>query len=244
MLLFRISKDSVGTYQATWDENEEILKYEGTELHINDIPTLLGSEYRECRRMLYKDLMFGTKRFRHIHAWELKDNMDVNVFAWNFHQHRDNAALLKGSDQILLSTVEQSEHLCRVFTIESSGGQGGLVWRESALASYEAAAQEFLKRLAVLVHIEGGPPLRESELFSVTWRNTQRRRSICIHLERVMIHTTYDKSQQQRGSLRDNIRFLSQPVADLLLNYLVYVIPLRQILLRHLSPRALLSLYL
>jgi hypothetical protein len=47
-----------------------------------------------------------------------------------------------------------------------------------------------------------------------------------------MIHLQYHKTQQQTGKLRDNIRFLAHPVADLLLDYIVYVQPLRQIFLR------------
>jgi hypothetical protein len=31
--------------------------------------------------------------------------------------------------------------------------------------------EEFLKRLLVLIHIASGQPLRESELFSITWYN-------------------------------------------------------------------------
>ncbi|KAK3684401.1 hypothetical protein LTR37_020307 [Vermiconidia calcicola] len=244
LLLFRISKDSVGTHQATWDENEEVLKYKDTELQMDYIPTLLVSEYRECQRYLYEDLMIGTKTFRHIQASALKDSMDVDTVGWSFCQHRDNRALLEGSDRILLSAIEQSEPLCKLFLVKGSGAHGAMTWRESALASYEATVQEFLKRWAVLAHIEGGPPLRESGFFSITWKNTQRNRSIYVHLKRVMIHTTYDKSQQQKGRFRDNIRFLSDHVADLLLDYLVYVIPLRQIFLRRSSPKALLSLYL
>jgi superfamily II DNA helicase RecQ len=221
-----------------------VLKYKDTELQMDHIPTLLVSEYRECRRYLYDDLMFGTKTFRHIHAAALKDSMDVDTVGWNFRQHRDNKVLLEGSTRILLSAVEQSEPLCKLFLTQGSGEHGIITWRESALASYEATVQAFLERWAVLAHIEGGPPLRESELFSITWNNTQRQRSIYIHLKRVMIHTTYDKSQQQKGRFRDNIRFLSDHVADLLLDYLVYVIPLRQIFLRHSSPKALLSSYL
>ena len=215
LLLFRISMDSVGTHQATWDEDEEVLKYKDTELQMEHIPTLLVSEYHECRRYLYDDLMFGHKSFRHMHASALKDNMDVDTVGWNFCQHRDNKALLRGSDRTLLSAIERSELLCKLFVVERGGEQGGMAWRESALASYEATAQEFLKRLAVLAHIEGGPPLRESEFFSLIWKNTQRHRSIYIHLKRVMIHTTYSKGQQQSGRFRDNIRFLSDQVADL-----------------------------
>ena len=49
LLLFTISKDSVGTHQATWDEDEEVLKYEDPELHMNDVPKLLLSGHKECR---------------------------------------------------------------------------------------------------------------------------------------------------------------------------------------------------
>jgi superfamily II DNA helicase RecQ len=243
LLLFRISKDSVGTHQATWDEDEEVLRYEDTELHMSDIPRLLLSEYKECRQLLYENLMFGIRGIRHMHSWALKDNMDVDTVGWNFSQHRDNAAYLKGCDRALLSAIQQSESLGKIFLTKARDG-GSLTWRENALASYEATVQELLKRFAVLAHIEGGPPLRESELFSVTWKNTQKRRSICIHLKRLMIHTTYDKSQEQRGTTRDNIRFLSDPLADLLLDYFVYVIPLRQIFLRHSAPTSLVSPYL
>jgi superfamily II DNA helicase RecQ len=243
LLLFRISKDSVGTHQATWDEAEEVLKYEDTELHMNDIPRLLLSEYQECQQLLYEDLMFGINGIRHMHSWALKDNMDVDTVGWNFSQHRDNAAYLQGCDRVLLSAIEQSKSLCELFLTRSGDGDS-LVWRENALASYEATVQEFLKRCAVLVHIDGGPPLREGELFSVIWKNTQKRRSIFIHLKRLMVHTTYDKSQEQRGIERDNIRFLSEPLADLLLDYLVYVMSLRQVFLRHSSPTSPVSPYL
>jgi hypothetical protein len=87
-------------------------------------------------------------------------------------------------------------------------------------------ADKFLKRLLVLIHIGSGQPLRESKLFSVTWCNTQRRRNIYLKHGLVMLHTTYHKGQQQIGKFKDNIRFLSTPVGDLLLDYLIVVIPL------------------
>jgi len=78
----------------------------------------------------------------------------------------------------------------------------------------------------------------------MTWRNTQRRRSITLCHERVVIHVRYHKGQQQTGRYKDNIRFLAQPIGDLLLDYIVYVMPLRQIFLRQQSPKALLSPFL
>ena len=104
--------------------------------------------------------------------------------------------------------------------------------------------QEFLKRLSVLIHISGGQPVRESEFFSMTWRNTQRRRSITLCHDRVMIHVKYHKGQQQTGRHKENIRFLANPVGELLLDYIVYVMPLPQLFLRQQSPKALFSAFL
>jgi hypothetical protein len=84
----------------------------------------------------------------------LKDGVNVDTVRWNFTQHRDNADVLKGADGALLANIKQSEQLCRVFLVEDERSPGGLTWRESVMASYEATVQEFLKRLSVLIHID------------------------------------------------------------------------------------------
>jgi hypothetical protein len=61
------------------------------------------------------------------------------------------------------------------------------------MASYETTVQEFVKWLSVLIHTSGGHPIRKSELFSMTYRIAQRRPSIIIHFDRVMIHVDYHK---------------------------------------------------
>ena len=244
LLLFRISRDSVSDRQAEWDETEQTLTYEGAELRMDQIPTLLKSEYDECRRILYDDLMFGLKDLHQMHAWALKDNPAVAVVGWDLTQHPDNVHLLRGSDRALLSAIERSPQLCRTFVAEDSLSSTKFVWRESALASYELAVQAFLQRLCVLIHVSGGQPLREPEFLSMTWRNTQRPRSITIRHERIMVHVKYHKGQQQTGRYKDNIRFLAHPISNLLLDYIVYVQRLRQLFLRHSSPKALITPFL
>ena len=49
-----------------------------------------------------------------------------------------------------------------------AAADGAKVWRGKAIDRYKAVADEFLKRLLVLIYIGSGQPLRESELFSVT----------------------------------------------------------------------------
>ncbi|KAL5344194.1 hypothetical protein ACLOAV_010842 [Pseudogymnoascus australis] len=60
----------------------------------------------------------------------------------------------------------------------------------------------------------------------------------------VMIYVQYHEGQQLSGVYKDNIRFLPKAIGDLLLMYIAYVIPLRQMFLRQQTPGALISPYL
>lgn len=179
-----------------------------------------------------------------MHSWALKDGPNVDTLDWNFTQQRENVHLLEGADSALLSAIERSEHLSHLFLADDRRHPSGYTWRENTLAAYEATVQEFLKRLSVLVHVSGGQPVRESEFFEMTWRNTQRRRSISHRHDRVMIHVKYHKGQQQTEKYKENVRFLAHPIGDLLLNYIVDVLPLRQVFLRQASPKSLLAPFL
>ncbi|KAM0714670.1 hypothetical protein Q7P37_003050 [Cladosporium fusiforme] len=238
LLLFKVSKESIGDHEASWDDSEQVLTYEDTELHMDQIPTLLVSEYQDCHRMLYDELMLSQKSLNGMHSWALKDGPNVETIDWNFTSHQDNKHLLEGTDTALLSAIERSEQLSHVFMSPNPQTTNDLVWRESALAGYEGTVQQFLKRLSVLVHVSSGQPIRESEFFEMTWRNTQRRRSITIRHDRVMVHVKYHKGQQQTGRFKENVRFLAHPIGELLLDYIVYVMPLRQTFLRQQSPKA------
>ncbi|KAK3669171.1 hypothetical protein LTR78_010947 [Recurvomyces mirabilis] len=244
LLLFHVAQNTVGQHQATWNEAEDIVSFEGTDLHLDDVPALLKSEYDECRRLLHEDLMFGSTDCLRVHADALKDSPEVQTVGWDFTQHRDNRTLLQNRERRLLRVIERSETLRDLFLAEGQPADGAVVWRESALATYETTVQDFLQRLCTIIHISGGQPVREPEFFSMTWCNTQRPRRITIRHRRVMIHLQYHKSQQQTGQLRENIRFLARPVSNLLLDYLVYVQPLRRTFLRQSSPRATLSPFL
>ncbi|ELR03395.1 hypothetical protein GMDG_08903, partial [Pseudogymnoascus destructans 20631-21] len=179
-----------------------------------------------------------------MHAWALKDNLDADNFGWYFGEHRENVALLKPFAGSLRNVRQESQSL-RASLLDTTDEDGGadtrVVWRQKAIDQYEAIADEFLKRLLVLIHMASGQPLRESELFSLTWHNTQWRRSVYLKHGLVMLHTTYHKGQQQTGKFKDNIRFLPATIGDLLLDYLVYVVPLHQAFLRQSSPRAIMS---
>ena len=242
LLLFTVSKEVVGLHQAQWDVDEKVLTYGDIDLHMDHVPRLLLSEFQQAQHLLYNELMFGAQTLPRMRAWALKDNLDADAFGWFFGQHRENVELLKPLTRSLLAVIQDSKPLRDSFL--DTTADGAKVWREKAIEQYEAVADEFLKRLLVLIHMGSGQPLRESELFSVTWRNSQRRRNVYFKHGLVMLYTTYYKGQQQTGKFKDNIRFLPAPFGELLLDYLVVVIPLRQVFLYQSAPYAVISLYL
>jgi len=166
LLLFAVSKEAVGLHQAHWDTDEKILTYRGTDLHMDQVPRLLLSEFEQARHLLYGELMFGVQSLPQIQAWALKDNLDTDVFGWFFGQHRENAALLKPLAKSLQTAIRRSKPLRDSFL--DTAADGTKTWREKAITQYEAVADEFLKRLLVLIHMATSQPLRESELFSIT----------------------------------------------------------------------------
>lgn len=59
-----------------------------------------------------------------------------------------------------------------------------------------------------------------------------------------MVHVQYHKGQRQTSNYKENARFLANSIAKLLLDYIVYILPLRERFLRQTSPASLVSPYL
>jgi len=199
--------------------------------------------------------MLGTSSLPLLESWRLRDDLDLQSFGGSWLQHPGNAELLQGADLALLRQIQAQPKLQALFlrhgssTNSSSRGSSSsqgqqVVLDVAALAIYESQAQDFLKRLLVLCHITSGQPLRQPKLLSVRWRNTDRIRHILLWEKLVLIYTQYHKGQQQSGAYKENVRFLPRPVGHLLLDYLAYVMPLRQLFLRQQQPKALVSPYL
>jgi hypothetical protein len=65
LLLFTVSGTSVGTHEASWDESEQVLTYENTELRMDQIPSLLESEYQGCSQLLHRYGALEHNTFQH-----------------------------------------------------------------------------------------------------------------------------------------------------------------------------------
>ncbi|KAJ6438068.1 P-loop containing nucleoside triphosphate hydrolase protein [Purpureocillium lavendulum] len=241
LLCREVGNEEVGQHQATWDEDGRGLTYGDVHLRLDEARKLFSSEVERARRLLYDELMFGADNLPRLKAPALKDDLGRRDVGWFFGMHRDNEPVLAPLERALEGVIKSSDALKNSF-LDRSGPE--VRWRSKAIALYEATVDSFLTALASPFHMANGQPLRESELFSITWRNTQRHRSIGLKHGRVMVHVTYHKGQQQTGRYKDNIRFLHPAMGDMLIDYMVYVLPLRLAFARHSSPKAVMSPYL
>jgi superfamily II DNA or RNA helicase len=242
LYLFQTSKQQLAKYQARWSLDKQTVGYRGTELHMTHIPALVLSEFRQAQLILHNDLLLGSDHLFQVQAWQLKDNLDLAEFGESWLTLPGNQELLQDSETALLRQIERDSKLRKLFLLTNTNGD--VSFDLHAIEVYESHVQSFLTCLLVLIHIMAGQPLREPELLSITWRNTSRHRHVMIWEKLVMILTQYHKGQQQTGTYKDNIRFLPKMIGDMLLQFLAFVQPLRQIFLRQKDPKALITSYL
>ena len=245
LYLFKVGKAAITKHQARWSLDGQSVEYRGLELQMSQVSGLVVSEYRQAHALLYDELMFGTSNLVPMQGWRLRDDLDADGFGHSWLNHPSNIGVLEGAKLTVLESIRARVELRTMFVAEWLAGDGsGPGLSDKAIAIYEASAQDFLERLVVLCHITSGQPLREPELLCVTWRNTEKPRHIFIWQRLVMIYTQYHKGQQQSGIHKNNARFLPKAVGDLLLDYIAYVLPLRQLFLRQKTPHALITPYL
>lgn len=244
LYIFKVAKAAVATHQARWSVDKLTVTYRGTELEMEHVERLVAAEFRLAHSLLYEELTFRCRDLVPMRSFRLKDDLDVEDIGASWLRNKGNAEFVRGADTALLTRIQRSPELRGMFVTEGKGAAGGMMLSAKAIAVYESYVQEFLGHMLVLCHITAGQPLREPEILSTTWCNTARKRHIYIWERLVMIYTQYHKGQQQSGVYKDNVRFLPQAVGDLMLDYIAYVIPLRQIFLRQQRPKALISPHL
>ncbi|KFY31542.1 hypothetical protein V493_01014 [Pseudogymnoascus sp. VKM F-4281 (FW-2241)] len=203
---------------------------------------LVLSEYQKAHSLLWDELLFGGEGLVPMESWRLKDDLDLEDFGGSWLSHPSNSEFLDGAELALFRRIQGNAKLRAMFL--TTAADGSVILCPKAMKIYEAHAQGLLGSGLILCHVLLGPPLRASELLSVMWRNTARQRHMLIWEKLLMIYVQYHKGQQQSGVYKDNIQFLPKAVGDLLLMYIAYVIPLRQMFLRQQTPGALISPYL
>jgi hypothetical protein len=100
LLLFTVSKEAIGPHHAWWETDKKVLIYGDVDLHIDHVPQLLLSKFKQAQHLLYDELILGAQGLPMTHPWTLKGNVDIDAFDWFFSQYQENAELLKPINEV------------------------------------------------------------------------------------------------------------------------------------------------
>ena len=242
LYLFKVSKSTITSKQAIWNLSGDTITYDGTQLTMAHIKQLVSSQYHLASDILQSELLLGAENLPYLDLGTLHDDLDLIRHGASWVEHHDNEVVLSKAHYALLERIHANAPFKDMFITSVSNQPPQLCPKRIAL--YEAQVQKFLSALLVLCHITPGPPMREHELLSITWKNTERRRHIFLWSKHVIIHSQYHKGQQQSGNYKENIRFLPHAIGRLFIQYIAFVIPLRQLFLWQSSPGTQISPYL
>jgi hypothetical protein len=159
----------------------------------------------------------------------LKDDMTARSNAHSFLTDPRNIIALRPSQQKLLRRLLETKGVgTQMYTLVDGNK---ICWHRGAIDGYLFHVQEFLALLAVLVNVTGGQPARGSELLTLRFANSASNlRNIYIQDSQVMIIADYYKNRGQLEKSCPKPRFLPPAVGQLLIAYLIRVLPFVQFL--------------
>lgn len=233
--LFSIAPVTMVNRPAAWNLPKTTISYRGCSISMEEVRRLCRSTIDRARGTLYGSLMFEVKHLPRLTPEALEENDSERTAGWWFGRHRQNATILHGHEEALAEHVALTADLRELYLEERRGSEGHatLAWRAGSVRLYQQLVQEFLKDLAVAIHISSGPPVRAPEFLAPIWRNTEQLRHVQLRYGKVMIHLVEHKMMATTGKNVNNIRFLCSELGELLVNYLVYVVPLLETMAWH-----------
>lgn len=174
---------------------------------------------------------------------EFCDNWDDRQPGASFLTESRNADMVAQCRPWINNGVLGSQDLAESIYERDSNGRWHV--QAHAVRQYENAVQNFLERMIVLIHMGSGQPARRPEFVGLRWCNRQAdRRNLLIYNGRVLFILTYHKSLNLTHASRFPVRMLAPAVADLLVQYLLFVVPFRTWLTIECSGSSAVSEYL
>ena len=240
LMLFRVSKQDVVPRFATWSLDNQEVCYKGTNISMTQVGRLYHQAIYEARQILDRDLLLGAGHLVRVsseHLFESEHRQEVN---WWFGKDPRNEMLLQGHQEALLNHTLATPLLRHTYL---EPHQGQVRFRPEAIGLFADAMQQFLQRLFAAFQVSS-PPLRAKDILSITWRNTERPRSVYVKHRRVMVYVNHHKSQGHWGQSNDNVRFLPADLGNMLLDFLVFVLPHYSRMIWQVAPGTLLSSFL
>ena len=215
--LSRAVRRYIADRSALWSLDAQTVTYDGVALNMAHLTKLFNHVKAEAMMKLQK-LFFNTP-LPVVMLDQLKDCLREGAGTSFVH---DNPQL-------------NQRHLVDLLTGDTDLVRQAFVPDGSTLATswkgqYEQDCQEFLLLMAVAIHLSAGGPMRGVELMSTTWQRTnQGQRGVRIMHELVAIVTYYHKSASLTRSHNNTVRFLTRDLSVMLVQFLGFVQPFREV---------------
>ena len=226
---FQIGANTVNEAQIRWHRDGETLNYQNIRYSMTDLRTEIRHGIDAARHILETDLALGLGDLPTFNISSLADNWDTAGVGESFLTDARNQDELEDADRWLLTRLAGDPVQAALFFRESRPGD----WRviSEAARQFEDAVQEFLGKLAVLIHKGSGQAARMTEFLGMRWcNNAYDKRNIFVHDGYLLFILTYHKSQSRTNASRWPVRFLLPEVGQLVLQYLAIVVPFRRFL--------------
>lgn len=179
----------------------------------------------EADSLLTNELLFKISGLAVYPASSLYDDLARTEPGWSFLQDGRNG--LSYTRDRIVDILGKDPELRRRFFLESDtqlGRDEQLLPNRPPIEDYLHADKRFLQLLAILFIMTAGLPPRRPELLGIHWCNQETPRNIYIHDGLLAVLTSYHKSRWRVGT-RPIARFLPPSVGDLVVRYLIYVVP-------------------
>jgi len=225
--LFGIAPLTMVNRPSWWNLEKTAVTYRGVTIRMDEVRQLCRRTIDRARDLLFNHLLFGATHLRPISSDQLTENDHQREHGWWFGKHPQNAALLAGHETAMLEHVAHTAELRDLYLMATQDDtrMSTFAWRPQSIRLYRQLDQDYRRALAVAIHISAGPPVRAPEFGKPMWRNTEQLRHMQLCHGKVMIHLTEHKMEATTGRNVNNVRFLCDELSDLVVNYLIYVVP-------------------
>ncbi|KAL8991690.1 MAG: hypothetical protein Q9169_007742, partial [Polycauliona sp. 2 TL-2023] len=185
------------------------------------------------RRLLFEELLFQNDSIIHqaplprIPWAQVRDNAVDATRRWNFIRDPRNAWGIVDRESWLWSQIGKNKKIAMQF-LKLQGRD--FQWQRSRVEDYMNRIVNFREKLLVLMHFTGGQPARAPEILSIRHWNSIRgeHRNIFIENGLVVSVTRGHKGYSMKGDVKVIHRYLPREVGELLVYYLLLVLPFQQ----------------
>lgn len=226
LVLFRAARMSGPLKPAIWMATTRSINFGPTSLVIPDDPQAWVRYTYDRARHILGDLVFQNPQ-ADLDSRSLDDDTHCKMTGWSFLNFERNAPVLGNHTRLLLDTIANNQQYLDNWV---SGNPATFTLKFKTW--YEREVKDFLQHLLVLIHITANAPLRASEILSIMWCNTAAQRHVMVPGGQVHLITYYSKRSWRDASDSPNVRILPPWVGDLLIQFLVFVNPFREIIRR------------